>query len=193
MLTHSLTELNYGFDDVAMLDLSVDFYQEYAALHPCPATSDSQQAGSTQRRGCAVDNRAFHSATNVALRELVVPCRTCTHVLLTDVGHGYSFSFLGTALAYPADLVMASFYRQGKPVVAEVKPGAVDMAAVLMRHHVVESDGALFLHSFPRSHFAERGADWREGNDEDYLFVKMAVDDGMSLVVLSEEFLVHAF
>jgi len=238
ILMHAFTDLNKRFNDVTVLDLGEDFYQEDAPLFPCPASIALQL-------GCATADRSFHSATDVALRTLVAPCHTCTHVLLTDVGHGYSSSFLKTALAYPQDLVMASYYRQGKPVVAEVKPGTVDIAAVLMRHHVMESDGDLFLHSFPRGWvngwnglvdgwvggwigwvdwvggwvggwasrrvertdlvagrwsqgrsmrpFAIQGMGWREGHYEDYLFIQMAVDDGLSLVMLSDKFLVHAF
>lgn len=168
--------MNAGFDDIQLLDVPDSFYAEAKAENPYACTKEERAAymsvlgQQSTARLCDQDHYQYFKATDRALLDFVVPCASCTHVLVTNGDNGYAPEFLGLTTQLKENVVIVAFTHDRKPVAPEVKPGWIDLGAVLLRKEVIEGGRRIFLTSLPE------GARAREVHDADFWYVKHAVD-----------------
>ncbi len=185
------TELNAGFDDIQLLDVPDSFYAEAKSENPYNCTDHDRatylinlQPGAMERM-CEFDDYAFYVATDRALAEFVVPCATCTHVLVTNGDNGYAPDFFYETTRRQKDIVLVRFTHDRRLSRPTIELGGVDLGAVLLRRRVLEEGRRLFLTSLPK------GARAREVHDADYWYVKHAVESGFTHVLLDDLLLMY--
>ncbi len=183
--------MNKGFNDTLLAGLPDLFYAQAKGENPFRCSKKTRKeylkahgAHSTYKL-CDLDQYVYYKATDRALLDFVVACRTCTHVLVTNGDNGYAPSFLTTTLRQAADFSIVGFLHGAKPVAPKPELGSVDLGAVMMRKHVLDEGDRVFLNSLPR------GARAREVHDADYWYVKNAIDRGATYALLSDEILMY--
>jgi len=185
--THA--ELNADFDDIQLLDVPDSFYAEAKAENPYNCTEKErvhfmQDYGPADTHAlCDQDHYMYFKATDRALAEFVVPCATCTHVLVTNGDNGYAPDFFAAA-TQPREDVVITHVRKPFPK-PRIELTMIDLGAVLLRKRVFEEGRRLFLTSLPK------GARARAVHGADFWFVKHAVGRGMSYRILNNRILMY--
>jgi hypothetical protein len=175
-----------------MLDVPDSFYAHAKAENPYNCT-DKERAYFLKEYGpidlralCDQDHYMYFKATDRALAEFVVPCDSCTHVLVTNGDNGYAPDFFTEATRRPEDVVIVGFtHARLAYLKPKVKLTAMDMGAVLLRKRVFDGGRKLFLSSLPK------GSRARAVHGADYWFVRHAVDRGMSCRILENQILMY--
>jgi hypothetical protein len=134
---------------------------------------------------CDFEHYVYYAATDRALAELVVPCASCTHVLVTNGDNGYAPDFLDEAFTRPEDLVVVPFLHEGEAKQPVMGIGGMDLGGVLMQRRVLDEGRSLFMSSLPDH------AGPKEVHDADFWFVRKAIDRGMSYALLSDRVLMY--
>ncbi len=134
---------------------------------------------------CDFEHYVYYAATDRALAELVAPCASCTHVLVTNGDNGYAPDFLDEAFQRPEDLVVVPFLHEGEAKQPVLGIGGMDLGGVLMQKRVLEDGRSLFMSSLPD------GAGPKEVHDADFWFVRHAIDAGRSYALLSDRVLMY--
>ena len=184
--------MNVGFDDLLLLELPDSFYAE-AKINQGPfSCTERVRAAYTQEfarkvvhRYCDFDHYVYYAATDKALLDFVVPCSSCTHVLVTNGDNGYAPSFLKETLRQPTDLAIVAFVHMNQPLVPAIVLGGLDLGAVLMRVSVLDEGRKVFLTSLPV------GAGPKQVHDADYWMVLNALDRGLTFSLLKEKVLMY--
>ena len=184
--------MNVGFNDLSLLELPDSFYAD-AKTHQGPFTcTEPVRTAYTQEfdseevhRYCDFDHFVYYAATDKALLDFVVPCESCTHVLVTNGDNGYAPSFLKETLRQPTDLAIVAFIHMNKSEVPVIGIGGLDLGGVLMRVSVLDEGRKVFLTSLPV------GAGPKEVHDADYWMVVNALDRGLTFSVLKEQVLMY--
>ena len=185
-------EMGPGFDDLLLLELPDSFYATAKASDPYACTSQIRAAYKERfdaeevHRYCDFDHYVYYAATDRALLDLVVPCKTCTHVLVTNGDNGYAPDFLKATLRQEeADLAIVGFVHDSQSQRPVIGIGRLDLGAVMMRTKVLDGGAHLFMSSLP----PEAGP--KEVHDADYHIVKSALERGLTYAILRDRLLMY--
>ncbi|EWM25935.1 hypothetical protein Naga_100134g8 [Nannochloropsis gaditana] len=106
-------EMNVGFDDLYLVELPDTFYEDVKLRDSRLTCTDAVRTRYVQEfnadevhRYCDFDHYVYYAATDKALATFVLPCRSCTHVLVTNGDNGYAPSFLRETVRQSADLAI---------------------------------------------------------------------------------------
>lgn len=189
---HLRDEMNVGFNDLLLLELPDSFYAiaktnqgPYSCTEPVRTAYTKKFKSEEVHRYCDFDHYVYYAATDQALLDFVVPCSSCTHVLVTNGDNGYAPSFLEETRRQLTDLAIVAFIHVNRPQIPAIRIGGLDLGAVLMRVNVLDEGRKVFLTSLPV------GAGPKEVHDADYWMVSNALDRGFSFSVLKDEVLMY--
>jgi hypothetical protein len=174
-----------------MLDVPDSFYAQAKAENPYNCTEYDRGeyldtiGRASMERMCDFDDYVYYVATDRALEDFMVNCRTCTHVLVTNGDNGYAPEFFAETTAREEDIVIARFTHDRRLSIPRIEIGGIDLGAVLLRKRVLEGGRRLFLNSLPK------GARAREVHDADYWYVEQAMASQFSHVLLTERILMY--
>lgn len=184
--------MNVGFNDLLLLELPDSFYADAKTNQGPFSCTESIRTAYIQEfeseevhRYCDFDHYVYYAATDKALLDFVVPCSSCTHVLVTNGDNGYAPSFLKETVRQPTDLALVGFLHMTQPLVPSIALGALDLGGVLMRVSVLDEGRKAFLTSLPV------GAGPKEVHDADYWMVVNALDRGLTFSLLKDEVLMY--
>jgi hypothetical protein len=188
------TAVDEGAGDVQLLNLPDDFYVRAAAANPYACTEEERgdYAAALGRRVMErlCDSVAYvnYAAADRALQEVIVPCATCTHMLVTSGERSYAPDFLPLATRRQEDLVVVGYAHAHNSTAAALngQSGRIDLGAVLLRRRVLEGGRRLFLTSLPESSHAQ------EVCDADFWFLKDALNHGYSQALLLDRVLMYS-
>lgn len=191
-LIFACAEMNVGFDDLYLVELPDTFYEDVKLRDSRLTCTDAVRTRYVQEfnadevhRYCDFDHYVYYAATDKALATFVLPCRSCTHVLVTNGDNGYAPSFLRETVRQSADLAIVGFTHRNQAQTPVLGVGGLDLGAVLMRVGVLDHGRRLFLSSLP----VDAGP--KEVHDADYWMVVNALERGLSFAVCKNQLLMY--